>query len=74
MPTGELLKFVGCFALELREKFLTTKFNVRLNSNFVQERDDELAREQQRQEENDVLRKQFAQAANAFHQWLTHTR
>ena len=39
-----------------------------------QERDDELAREQQRQEENDVLRKQFAQHANAFHQWLTDTR
>ena len=33
-----------------------------------------MAREQQRQEENDVLRKQFAQAANAFHQWLTDTR
>ena len=41
---------------------------------WFQERDDELAREQQRQEENDILRKQFAQAANAFHQWLTETR
>lgn len=40
----------------------------------VQERDEELAGEQQRQEENDVLRKQFAQAANAFHHWLTDTR
>jgi spectrin alpha len=41
---------------------------------IIKERDDELAREQQRQEENDVLRKQFAQAANAFHGWLTETR
>jgi len=41
---------------------------------IIRERDDELAREQQRQEENDVLRKQFAQAANAFHAWLTETR
>lgn len=41
---------------------------------IIKERDDELAREQQRQEENDILRKQFAQAANAFHQWLTETR
>jgi len=41
---------------------------------IIRERDDELAREQLRQEENDVLRKQFAQAANAFHQWLTDTR
>lgn len=41
---------------------------------MLQERDEELAREQQRQEENDVMRKQFAQAANAFHGWLTETR
>ncbi|XP_023929927.1 spectrin alpha chain-like isoform X4 [Lingula anatina] len=41
---------------------------------IIKERDAELAREQQRQEENDVLRKQFAQAANAFHSWLTETR
>jgi spectrin alpha len=41
---------------------------------IIKERDDELAREQQRQEENDLLRKQFAQTANAFHQWLTETR
>ncbi|KAK2145759.1 hypothetical protein NP493_3860g00004 [Ridgeia piscesae] len=41
---------------------------------LLQERDEELAREQQRQEENDVMRKQFAQAANAFHGWLTETR
>jgi spectrin alpha len=41
---------------------------------IIRERDEELAREQQRQEENDLLRKQFAQAANAFHHWLTETR
>lgn len=41
---------------------------------FVQERDDELAAEQKRQEENDIYRKQFATAANAFHNWLTETR
>lgn len=41
---------------------------------IIKERDVELSREQQRQEENDQLRKQFAQAANAFHTWLTETR
>jgi hypothetical protein len=30
--------------------------------------------EHKRQNENDQLRKQFAQAANAFHSWLTATR
>ena len=40
----------------------------------LKERDVDLANEQQRQEENDQLRKQFAQAANAFHAWLTETR
>ena len=45
-----------------------------LTSLLLQERDEELSREQQRQEENDVMRKQFAQAANAFHGWLTETR
>lgn len=34
----------------------------------------ELAKEAQRQEENDKLRKEFAKHANAFHQWLTETR
>lgn len=34
----------------------------------------ELAREQQRQEDNDQLRKQFAHEANQFHAWLTETR
>ncbi|PSN39855.1 hypothetical protein C0J52_21000 [Blattella germanica] len=38
------------------------------------ERDIELAKEAQRQEENDKLRKEFAKHANAFHQWLTETR
>ncbi|ESO09912.1 hypothetical protein HELRODRAFT_156368 [Helobdella robusta] len=41
---------------------------------IIQERDMELANEQHRQEDNDALRKQFAVAANAFHQWLTDTR
>ena len=41
---------------------------------IFQERDLDLSNEQQRQEENDQLRKQFAQAANAFHGWLTETR
>ena len=39
-----------------------------------QERDSDLEKEEHRQEENDMLRKQFAQAANAFHSWLTQTR
>ncbi len=41
---------------------------------IIKERDDELVRERERQEDNDKLRKQFAQAANAFHQWLTDAR
>ena len=41
---------------------------------LAQERDTDLEREERRQEENDQLRKQFAQAANAFHAWLTETR
>ena len=41
---------------------------------FSQERDADLECEERRQEENDQLRKQFAQAANAFHSWLTETR
>jgi len=41
---------------------------------MLQDRDEELIVEQKRQEENDVLRKQYAVAANAFHQWLTETR
>ncbi|CAH1785763.1 unnamed protein product [Owenia fusiformis] len=41
---------------------------------IIKERDNELEREQQRQEENDILRKQYAEAANQFHRWLTETR
>lgn len=40
----------------------------------VQERELELQKEQRRQEENDKLRQEFAQHANAFHQWLQETR
>ena len=41
---------------------------------IIQERDIELAKEFQRQEENDRLRREFAKHANGFHQWLTETR
>lgn len=41
---------------------------------IIRERDSDLEKEEHRQEENDMLRKQFAQAANAFHSWLTQTR
>uniref|UniRef100_A0A1W7R9J9 Spectrin alpha chain n=1 Tax=Hadrurus spadix TaxID=141984 RepID=A0A1W7R9J9_9SCOR len=41
---------------------------------IIQERDIELTKEVQRQEENDRLRREFAKYANAFHQWLTETR
>lgn len=41
---------------------------------FKQERELELQKEQRRQEENDKLRQEFAQHANAFHQWLQETR
>ncbi|KAI1232093.1 hypothetical protein IHE44_0007149 [Lamprotornis superbus] len=38
------------------------------------ERELELQKEQRRQEENDKLRQEFAQHANAFHQWIQETR
>merc|ERR1712168_604202 len=38
------------------------------------ERDSELMKEAQRQEENDKFRKTFAASANLFHQWLQETR
>ncbi|KAG0426467.1 hypothetical protein HPB47_026442, partial [Ixodes persulcatus] len=41
---------------------------------IIKERDAELAKEAQRQEENDRLRREFAKHANALHQWLTDTR
>ncbi|XP_028171733.1 spectrin alpha chain-like [Ostrinia furnacalis] len=41
---------------------------------IIAERDVELTKEAQRQDENDKLRKEFAKHANAFHQWLTETR
>lgn len=40
----------------------------------LQERELELQKEQRRQEENDKLRQEFAQHANAFHQWIQETR
>ena len=41
---------------------------------WPQERELELQKEQRRQEENDRLRQEFAQHANAFHQWIQETR
>lgn len=41
---------------------------------IIRDRDEELAVEQRRQEENDVMRKNYASTANTFHQWLTDTR
>ena len=41
---------------------------------IISERDNELLKEAQRQEDNDRLRKEFARHANAFYQWLTETR
>lgn len=41
---------------------------------IIGERDVELSKEAQRQEENDKLRKEFAKHANTFHLWLTETR
>uniref|UniRef100_A0A8D0CSM6 Spectrin alpha, non-erythrocytic 1 n=1 Tax=Sander lucioperca TaxID=283035 RepID=A0A8D0CSM6_SANLU len=40
---------------------------------IIKERELELQKEQRRQEENDKLRQEFAQHANAFHQWLQET-
>jgi hypothetical protein len=41
---------------------------------IIKERDVDLNKELERQEENDKLRKEFAKIANAFHAWLTETR
>ena len=41
---------------------------------IIKEREVELNREMERQEENDKLRKRFAQQANSFYQWITETR
>ncbi|KAL1423826.1 hypothetical protein MTO96_003740 [Rhipicephalus appendiculatus] len=41
---------------------------------IIKERDIELSKEAQRQEDNDHLRREFAKHANALHQWLTDTR
>ncbi|KAG8141802.1 putative Spectrin alpha chain brain-like protein, partial [Naja naja] len=40
---------------------------------IIKERELELQKEQRRQEENDKLRQEFAQHANAFHQWIQET-
>uniref|UniRef100_A0A3Q3EQ15 EF-hand domain-containing protein n=1 Tax=Kryptolebias marmoratus TaxID=37003 RepID=A0A3Q3EQ15_KRYMA len=44
------------------------------NLQKIIKRELELQKEQRRQEENDKLRQEFAQHANAFHQWLQETR
>jgi spectrin alpha len=41
---------------------------------IIKEREQELAKEHRRQEENDKLRREFARLANEFHDWLTNTR
>uniref|UniRef100_A0A8C5QUK2 Spectrin alpha chain, non-erythrocytic 1 n=1 Tax=Leptobrachium leishanense TaxID=445787 RepID=A0A8C5QUK2_9ANUR len=41
---------------------------------IIKERELELQKEQRRQEDNDKLRQEFAQHANAFHQWIQETR
>ncbi|XP_033642967.1 spectrin alpha chain, non-erythrocytic 1-like isoform X2 [Asterias rubens] len=41
---------------------------------IIREREVELNKEMERQEENDRFRKQFAQLANTFHSWLTESR
>ena len=41
---------------------------------IIAERDVELNKESQRQEENDRLRREFAKHSNQFHSWLTETR
>ena len=41
---------------------------------IIREREQELAKEMARQEDNDRLRREFAKLANSFHNWLTATR
>ncbi|CAG0897835.1 unnamed protein product [Cyprideis torosa] len=41
---------------------------------IIKDRDTELRKEAKRQEENDVLRNEFAAHANAFHSWMNKTR
>nr|WAW84869.1 spectrin alpha chain [Halisarca dujardinii] len=40
----------------------------------IKERDRDLTREAQRQDQNDDMRRSFAQQANGFHAWLSETR
>lgn len=40
----------------------------------IKDREADLQSEKKRQEENDVLRQQFAQLASEFYRWLTDTR
>lgn len=63
--------FSFCFLLQDEtDSFISLKLLL-----FVsQERELELQKEQRRQEENDKLRQEFAQHANAFHQWIQETR
>jgi len=41
---------------------------------IIEQRDIELAKEYKRQEENDRLRRDYAESANTFHQWINQTR
>jgi len=41
---------------------------------IIKEREMELLKEHQRQEDNDKLRHEFAKQANSFHAWMTETR
>lgn len=41
---------------------------------IIKERDVELSKEFERQEDNDKLRREFAKCSNFFHDWLTETR
>ena len=62
------------FAFNYRLRAITLFLCLKLFLCISQERELELQKEQRRQEENDKLRQEFAQHANAFHQWIQETR
>lgn len=65
----QLLVFAFCYRMR-PIPFISLKLLLFIS----QERELELQKEQRRQEENDKLRQEFAQHANAFHQWIQETR
>lgn len=81
MSTQSCFELQNCAGMQLlvfgfydRMRAITLFLCLKLFLFISQERELELQKEQRRQEENDKLRQEFAQHANAFHQWIQETR